>query len=192
MTIQELFIRSNEALKKVIDQIKDEQWDLELPSRNANQSTTLHESINYHSYDDAWVPDVLAGKTKEEVGTKYDAIRTTPRAEVKTVYDKYNARAIAMVRSYTDLDKMVHLSYGDFPVKDYLQHIVSFRAFRGYDIAKLIGADTTLDPDFVDALLEEFTPVVENYRQMGVFPPAIEVARDASPQVRLMGMVGRE
>ncbi|MDB5171059.1 MAG: hypothetical protein JWO35_753, partial [Candidatus Saccharibacteria bacterium] len=68
MTIQELFIRSNEELKKVIDQITDQQWDIVMPAGITSKPATLHESVNYHSYDDAWVPDVLDGKTKAEVG----------------------------------------------------------------------------------------------------------------------------
>jgi hypothetical protein len=29
---------------------------------------TLRTIVSYHAYDDAWVPDALAGKTKDEVG----------------------------------------------------------------------------------------------------------------------------
>jgi hypothetical protein len=87
---------------------------------------------------------------------------------------------------------MVHLAYGDFPAREYLQHNVSVRAFWSYDIARLIGADTTMSDDFVQALMDEFSPVIEVYRQMGLFPPAIEVAIDASPQTKLLAMVGRE
>ena len=69
---------------------------------------------------------------------------------------------------------------------------MSVRAFWPYDIAKLIGADTAMADDFVHALMDEFSPVIEGYRQMGLFPPAIDVASDASPQTKLLAMVGRE
>jgi hypothetical protein len=46
--------------------------------------------------------------------------------------------------------------------------------------------------DFVQALAEEFRPVIEEYRKMGHFPPEIEAPRDASPQTRLLAMVGRD
>jgi hypothetical protein len=157
-----------------------------------SKPSRLLEAVDYHSYDDAWVPDVLDGKTKIDVGNTYEAILTTDQSNAKSVYAKYNALAIEKASSFQDLNRQVHLSYGDFTAKDYLQHIISFRAFRVYDIAKLIGVDTTLAPDLVEALLDEFTPVIEGYRQMGVFPPAIEVAGDASAQVRLLAMVGRD
>jgi uncharacterized protein (TIGR03086 family) len=190
MTIQELFIMSNEALQRVIAQISDDQWMLDMPKGSSRQPMTLKEAIQYHTYDDAWVPDVLEGKTKEEVGDKYESLRSAD--DVRKNYDEYSQRANEAVRNCSDLDRIVHLSYGDFPAREYIQHIISFRAFRSYDIARLIGADTTMADDFVQALLDEFSPVIEGYRQMGVFPPALEVADDASPQTKLLAMVGRE
>ncbi len=192
MTIQGLFIRSNEELKKVIDQITDEQWDAEMPPGTSSKPATLHKAVNYHAYDDAWVPDVLDGKTKVEVGDKYEAILTTNQADTISVYDRYNTLAVEKVRGYTDLDKIVHLSYGDFSAHDYLQHIISFRAFRSYDIATLIGIDTKMADDLVQALWQEFTPVIESYRQMGVFPPAIKVPEDSDLQTKLLALVGRK
>lgn len=190
MTIQELFIRSNQALKKAVVQIADDQWVLAMPPGTSSKSSTLRAAVQYHTYDDAWVPDVLAGKTKQEVGDDYEGLLTA--TDVQANFTKYNQRAIDAVADFSDLQRTAHLSYGDFPARDYLQHIITFRAFRSYDIAKLIGADTTMDDDFVQALFDEFTPVIEGYRQMGVFPPALEVPDDASPQAKLLAMVGRD
>ncbi len=192
MTLQELFIRSNEELKKVFDQITNEQWDIEMPPGVTSKPATLHQSVNYHTYDDAWVPDVLEGKTKEEVGDKYKAILTADKSDTLINYGKYNFMAVEIVSGYEDLDKIVHLSYGDFSAHDYLQHIISFRGFRIHDIAKLIGADTKMPDDLVQALWHELTPVIESYRQMGVFPPAIEVSEDADLQTKLLALAGRE
>jgi uncharacterized protein (TIGR03086 family) len=191
MTIQELFIQSNQALGAVIDQISADRWDVPLPLGMSNGPTTLDGAVRRHTYDDAWVPDVLAGKTKEEVGTIHESLLETPQADIISAYDTNNTIAINAVRDFTELDKIVHLSYGDFPAGEYLQHIVSFRAFRAYDIARLIGADTKLPDDLVQALWDEFTPVIENYRKMGVFPPAIEVPDDADLQTKLLAMVGK-
>lgn len=191
MTIQELFIMSNQALQKSVAQIRDDKWELAMPPGTSSKPTKLGEAVRYHIYDDAWVPDVLAGKTKDEVGAIYDDLLTIETEAIQTDFREYNERAQDAVRQFQELDKVVHLSYGDFPARDYLQHIISFRAFRSYDIAKLIGADTAMDPAFVQALTEEFSPVVENYRQMGVFPPAVGVPADADTQTKLLAMVGR-
>lgn len=189
MTIQKLFIMSNHELARVINQITDDQWSLDMAPGTSMKPATLKDSVRYHTYDDAWVPDVLAGKTKEEVGETYEPILSNEA--IVATYNRYNELAIDAVQNFDDLTKVVHLSYGDYSARNYLQHIISFRAFRSYDIAKLIGLDTTMSDEFVEALHEEFSPVIETYRAMGVFPPALEVAADDSAQAKLLAMMGR-
>jgi hypothetical protein len=191
MTIQDLFVTSNIELLKVIDQIKDGQWSEMLPEDISRKPATLKEAIKYHTFDDAWVPDVLEGKTADQVGDSYAFLLTANDAVLEN-YRKYNELASKVVSSFDDLSKVTHLSYGDFPARDYLQHIISFRAFRSYDLAKMLGLDTTMDPGFVDALIAEFAPVIDGYRKMGVFPPALPVDDDASPQAKLLAMAGRD
>jgi uncharacterized protein (TIGR03086 family) len=190
MTIQELFIASNEALAGVVARITEPMWGLPMPKDTSSKPINLKQAVQYHTYDDAWVPDVLDGKTKEEVDDKYESLLTNQ--DVQANYAKYNRLANQAVANFDDLNRVTHLSYGDFPARDYLQHIISFRAFRSYDIAKLIGADTKMPDELVQALIEEFSPVIEGYRKMGVFPPPIEVPDGSSPQVKLLAMVGRE
>jgi len=189
MTIQQLFITANQELRRVVDQIQEAQFALNMPAGTTIRPATLGDAVRRNIYDDAWVPDVLEGKTKEDVGDAYELLLNT--GDIMGDYDEYNQRAIDAVRDFTDLERVTHLSYGDFSAHEYLQHIITFRAFRSYDIAKLIGIDVTMDATFVQALLDEYTPIIDGYRQMGVFPPALEVSADAPAQTRLLAMVGR-
>ena len=63
----DVFIKAEQALKSVIDQIRHDQWAMEMPpefaTRQVDHKATLGEIINYHAYDDAWVPDMLTGRT---------------------------------------------------------------------------------------------------------------------------------
>ncbi len=86
----------------------------------------------------------------------------------------------------------MHLSYGDFPAREYLKHITSFRGFRAFSIAKLIGVSTKLPDDLVQGMWDEIAPEVESWRAMGVFPPPLEIADDAALQDRLLAMCGRD
>lgn len=198
MTEQEVFISSEHALTSVVDQISDEQWGMALPewfqvsSSQDRASLDLKKIINYHAYDDAWVPGVLAGKTPAEIGDKYDGdlLGVDPKHSWHQIVDAAIAPVEAL--SEADLEKVAHLSYGDFPIREYLKHITIFRAFRAFDIAKLIGISTTLPDDFVQALWDQLQPDVEQWRTMGVFGPAIVVPEDAPLQDRLMGLVGRD
>jgi len=189
MTIQELFVAANRALLQSVSQIKPHQWDIPLPEESSTRPTNLRDAVRYHTYDDAWVPDVLAGKTAEEVGDGYEPL--LKNEDVLAEFTKYNELASQTVGGFDDLDRVVHLSYGDFSAKEYLQHITSFRALRAYDIAALVGADTKMADDYVDALQHEYEPEIEFYRQVGVFPAAVEVPADADKQTKLLAMFGR-
>ena len=191
MSEQEVFILSEKALAGVIDQIREDQWSLPTPDwfHNGRQGAVdLRAIVNYHTYDTAWVPDVLAGKTIDEVGEVFEWIKTAPSSN----YHKYSDAAIAAVQAFEDLDKPVHLSYGDYPAREYLKHITSFRGFRAFDIAKWIGASTELPQDLVQGMWDELTPEIEAWRAMGVYGPPVPVSDTASLQDRLLGLVGRD
>lgn len=192
MTIKDLCIASNETEQKVVEHIADDQWELLMPEKITRRPMSIMEVVRYHVWDSAWIPDGLAGKTLAEVGNSHEHVLELTNKELKRNFAHYNQRAIDAVRDVTDLDRIVHLSYGDFPAKEYLRHNVSVRAFWSYDMAKLIGAGTTMPDEFVQALMDEFSPVVEGYRKMGLFPPEVKVASDASSQTKLLAMVGRE
>ncbi len=189
----DVFILADDALVKVVSQIKDEQWQMEMPAsftRKGMKPATLREIINYHAYDDAWVPDMLAGKTMEEAGkNKFDGdlLGDDPIVSFKAIADKACEAA-----KTADLERPTHLSYGIFPAKEYLKHITSFRGLRAHDIAKVIGVDATLDPQLVQGMWDEFAPEAEEWRKMGVFGPKVEVPEDAPLQDRLLGLTGRE
>ena len=191
MNEKDVFILADEALKNVVDQIRDDQWDSLVPDDMSPRQpgVTLRRIINYHAYDDAWVPDVLAGKTIEEVGDKYDGdlLGDHPKLSFAALAET----AVLAVRAFDDLDRTVHLWYGDYPAREYLKHITSFRGLRVYDIARFIGVDTTMPGDLVQGLWDEIAPEAELWRKMGVFGPAVEVPESAPLQDRLLGLTGR-
>ncbi len=190
---QDVFILSERALSNVINQIQDQRWNQTTPDwfqTGRQDKPTLRAIINYHAYDSAWVPDVLAGKAMSEVGSTYDAdlLGDDPKGS----YRRYSERAIAAALKLKDPEKVVHLSYGDFPAREYFKHITSFRGFRAYDIARWIGINTTLPTELVQGLYDEILPEIDMWRQIGVFGPPVSVPDDAPLQDRLLGMVGRD
>lgn len=68
----------------------------------------------------------------------------------------------------------------------------SASALRDDDIAKLIGADTTLPPDLVHGLWDEIAPSAEEWLKLGVYGPAVPVREDAPLQDGLPGLTGRQ
>lgn len=196
MTEQEVFVLADRTLQGVVEQIRDEQWDMVMPpdfatSGAPDRTITLREVINYHAYDDAWVPDMLAGRTMAEVGQeafKGDLLGDDPKGGFAAIVDK----ACAAAQSLTDPGRTVHCSFGDFPAREYLWQVNSFRGLRAHDIAKVIGADTRLPAALVQGLWEELEPHAEEWRAIGVFGPKVEVPADAPLQDRLLALTGRQ
>jgi len=191
---QDVFILAERALKNVIDRIRDDQWAMEMPpafARRDQSAVTLREIVNYHAYDDAWVPDMLAGKTMEDAGkTKFDGdlLGDDPKGSFAAIVEK----ACAAARRLDDLDRTVHCSFGDFPAREYFWQINSFRGLRAHDIARVIGGDSTLPRELLQGLWEELSPHAEEWRAYGVFGPAVAVPDDADLQAKLLGLTGRQ
>ena len=194
MNEQKLFVLADRTLADVVAQIPDDQWDRPMPSEfpmaQEDEGVTLRRVINYHAYDDAWVPDILTGATIDEAGTdKYDGdlLGDDPKASFAALVEA----ACAAVEQLDDPERTTHLTYGEFSAREYLTHITTFRGLRAYDIAKVVGGDTQLPPALVRGLWEMLEPHAEEWRAMGVFGPRVDVPDDASAQDKLLGLTGR-
>jgi uncharacterized protein (TIGR03086 family) len=194
MTESEVFVLADRALDNVVAQIKDDQWDMEVSSdfmrRQTDRTPTLHEIISYHAYDDSWVPDMLAGRTMQEVGVEKfrgDLLGDDPKGNFSAIVDK----AVAAAEQLDDLSRVVHTSFGDFTAQQYLWQANSFRALRAHDIARMIGVDRKLPEELVQGVWDEISPHAEEWRAIGIFGPAVTVPEEAPLQDRLVALTGR-
>lgn len=190
-----VFVLADRALNGVVGKIADDQWDVPMPPgfvrAGSDHIPTLREIINYHAYDDAWVPDMLAGRTMDEVGQdafKGDLLGADPKASFATIAGK----ACAAAEALDDLDRTVHCSFGDFTAREYFWQINMFRGLRARDIAQVTGADPELPADLVQGIWDEISPNAEQWRAIGVFPAAVQVPASAPLLDRLLGLTGRD
>ena len=190
-----IFVLADRTLNGVVQQIADDQWVMEMSqefqTRQLDHRLSLREIIAYHAYDDAWIPDILAGKTIAEAGPdKFngDLLGNDPKAAFTAIVEA----ACASAEALTDPDRVLHFSYGDYPAHDGLWHVISFRGLRSFDLAKVIGVNTQLPEELTQAMWDAFVPQAETWRAMGVFGPQIEVPEDAPLQDRLLGLTGRQ
>ena len=136
-----------------------------------------------------WVPSLMEGKTIDEVGDRFDGnvVGDEPVANWRAAA----ADALAAA-SEADADtRTVHLSFGDFPGSYYLHQVTSDVIIHTWDLAKALGADTTLDPSTLAFADDELTPQVDAWRNAGVFGPPVAPAGD-DRQNRLMCATGRD
>ena len=195
MTEPEVFVLADRAINDVVAQIRDDQWAMPMPPsfarRQADTVPTLREIVAYHAYDDAWVPDMLAGRTMDEVGKdkfKGDLLGDDPRGSFAAIVEK----AIAAARAVDDLERTVHTSFGDFTTREYFYQTNMFRGLRARDLARVIGHPMTLPAELVQGIWDEIQPHAEEWRAIGVFAKAVPVPEDAPLLDRLLGLTGRD
>jgi uncharacterized protein (TIGR03086 family) len=194
MNEAEVFVLADRTLAGVVTQIRADQWDMAMPAtfamRNRPGAPTMREIINYHAYDDSWVPAMLAGRTMDEAGSSQfdgDLLGDDPGASFDAIVDK----ACAAAAGVEDFGAVAHLSFGDYSVREYFWQINSFRALRAHDIAAVIGVDASLPAELVQGVWDEVSPHAEEWRRIGVFPAAVPVPEDAPLLDRLLAVTGR-
>ena len=195
MNEKDVFVLADRALDGVVQQIAEDQWAREMPAsfarRDRDSLPTLREIIGYHAYDDAWVPDMLAGRTMDEAGKDQfdgDLLGDDPKAAFAAIVK----RACTAAAELDDLDRTVHCSFGDYKAREYLWQTNGFRGLRAWDIAKVIGVEPNLPNELVQGLWDELSPHADEWRTIGVFPAAVPVPDDAPLLDRLLGITGRD
>ena len=130
----------------------------------------------------------------EEVGKeKYDGdlLGENPK-ENFAVLVKKSIEAVHNIHNLHELKRIVHYTYGDYPANEALGHAIIFRGFRAHDLAKVIGVNSNLPDDLVQSMWDIVLPQSELLRNMGVFPPKVNVSHEASLQEKLLGLSGRK
>lgn len=90
------------------------------------------------------------------------------------------------------LDAVVHHPSGDMPGHRFAVMRFTDNLLHGWDLARAIGADATLDRVLVDAAHAFLAPVAHALPATGYFGKAREVEPTADRQTQLLAMVGRD
>ncbi|MCW0216430.1 MAG: TIGR03086 family metal-binding protein [Pseudonocardia sp.] len=145
--------------------------------------------VNHLAYEERWTPVLFGGATIAEVGTRFDGdlLGDDPVA----VIDEAAAAAVAAISADGALDRTVHLSFGDYPSREYALQLSADHLVHAVDLARALGADEIVDPEAAAALREWFTSMEDTYREMGVIGPRVEVPPGADARAELLGMMGR-
>ena len=186
-TSRDLFLASDAALRSVIDRIPPEALDGPTPAEwSRKPDATLRDIVAAHAYDEAWVPDVVAGRPFDEDAHRGDLLGDDPIA----AYDRLNDAATAAVSRELPGDAIAHFSYGDYPLDEAFLHVSCYRAFQAWSIAHSLGLDFHLPAEVVDGMNELVIPHVDEWRGFGIFPPAIDPPAGAGAETVLLCRTG--
>ncbi len=91
------------------------------------------------------------------------------------------------------MDRIVAHPAMDMPGSMLLSFRIGEYALHGWDLARAVGADDTIEPDVVEALSEIFTPMAGMMAASGMFGegPSGSVPDDAPLQTKVLDLSGR-
>ena len=165
--------------------VRDDQWHLPTP----DDEWDVRQLVNHVVSGNLWVTPLITGSTIEDVGDRLDGdvLGDDPLAE----YRQSAVQADAAFSAPGAMDAPANVSYGPVPGSVYAGHRLIDVLVHGWDLAVAADLDTDLRPHLVDACLEVVEPQAELLAASGSFGDDHSVPEGASPQVRLLAILGR-
>ena len=123
---------------------------------------TVRDLVRHLVYEELWAPPLFEGRTVADVGDRFegDILGADPQAAWK------EAAAAALAPVSSDLlDRTIHLSFGDFPGREYLGQLTADHVIHAWDLARGLGGDERLDPELVEFVHTLMAPQVEKWRR---------------------------
>jgi uncharacterized protein (TIGR03086 family) len=179
------FAESVRRFGEKVHAIRGDQWTNPTPCSEWDVRALVNHLVN----EALWVKPLLDGMTIAEVGGRLDGdlLGDDPAA----AFDRAAAEATAAVAEPGALDSTVHVSSGDGPARAYLSEVFTDFVVHGWDLARGIGVDDTIDPEYAAAIYERMKPMEAEMRTWGVYGGAVDVAEDAETQSKLLALFGR-
>ena len=169
-----------------VQQIGDHQWAAATP----DEGWSVRDLVNHIVGECLWAPPLLAGSTIAEVGDRFDG--DVLGADPKQAWAAASAGAVQAVDADGAMDRTVHLSFGDFPGREYTLQLFADHLIHAWDLARAIGADERLDTGLVASCATWFGAVEDAYRSAGAIAARPPVPSDADAQTVLLARFGRQ
>jgi uncharacterized protein (TIGR03086 family) len=185
MDIPAMFGRAVAEFDARVRQIGEQQWQAKTP----DEGWSVRDLVNHLVGEDLWAPPLLAGSTIDEVGDRFEG--DVLGSEPKAAWTAASVAAVRAVQADGAMDRIVHLSFGDFPGSEYTLQLFADHLIHAWDLARAIGADEHLDEELVTSCAAWFEATEEAYRSAGAIAARPPVPRDADPQTLLLARFGR-
>lgn len=184
MHAQDIFAKAVQGATSCVKHVQPQQLSNPTPCSEWN----LRALLNHMVYELLWVPEIVRGKTIQEVGDKYegDVLRTDPASAWQHAADA------ALVAVHTaDRKRTAHLSYGDVSLTSYIREVGGDLLIHAWDVGQAVQATLLFDEALAQAVYDDLLPRQPELAASGLFAPAIAPADGASAQDKLLNLVGR-
>jgi uncharacterized protein (TIGR03086 family) len=182
----ETYRRSLAEFTDRVEQVGPGQWTEPTPCPDWD----VRALVNHVVGEDRWSVALLAGRTIEEVGDRYDGdlLGSDP---VGAAREAAAQAELAFTRPGA-LEGTVVLSAGETPADEYLHQLVAEHLVHGWDLAVAIGTDPRLDADAVAECARWFSRRISEYQRGELVRSEVDVPVEADPQDRLVAAFGRD
>lgn len=192
----ELFVMAERVLVEVVGRIRGPGWDIVLPPLldrpGIDRPVPMRVAVAGYARDDAWVPDLLAGRTVDAAGRDRfdgDLLGADPHAAVAGFVEA----ACAAAARVDDGTAVVHADGRDLGVRDYLWELTITRAFLAHEIAMHLGSRACpLTEELARGLCAGTGPDAERWRAAGFFRDPMPLPADVSWRDRFLLTAGRD
>jgi uncharacterized protein (TIGR03086 family) len=182
---RELFAGALGHFGTLVHQVPDDAWTAPTPCTEWDVRALVHHLANEIS----WMVPLLGGRSVADVGDGLsgDLLGDDPVAS----WDAAAAAALGAVNAEGAIQMVIHLSRRDVTGADYTFEVFNDLAIHGWDLARAIGADETIDPAFVAIIDDRMAPFIADLKASGQYGDEVVPPEGADPQTRLLAMFGR-
>lgn len=185
MELSEMHRRAVEGWQAKVDGVTPSQWHDPTPCADWD----VRRLVNHVVGEELWTAPLVDGATIREVGDRFtgDVLGEDPRTVARTAA----LEAVGAVTRRLPAGEIVHLSFGDVPIEEYVNQLTADHLIHSWDLAAGTGQSRELDPELVAGVAAWFADREPMYRSAGaVGPRPAAVAGD--PQSQLLAGFGRD
>jgi uncharacterized protein (TIGR03086 family) len=183
--LQELYRRVCERFGEHVHSIRDDQWGSGTPCTEWDVKALVGHLVT----EVAWVPPLVGGRSVADVGDELsgDLTGDDPAAS----WDRYAPASIAVVAEPGAMERTVRLTKRELPASEYTTEVFVDLLVHGWDLARAIGSDETLDAESVELVYEQMKPHEAELKVSGVFGSTVAPPAGADMQTQLLAVFGR-
>lgn len=186
MEVDDLHRRAVAQWQDRVHGIDESQWHRPTPCPEWDVRALVQHVVG----EQLWAVPLVDGATMAEVGDRFDG-DLLGRAPYD-VASRAAEDAVSAVARRLPERPVVHLSFGDTPIEEYVRQLSADHLVHAWDLAAATGQARTLDPAVVEEVATWFAEREDFYRDAGVIGPRQEGGGDGDPQSRLLAAFGRD
>ena len=181
------------SFDRLVQAVPTDRWDAPTPCTD----WSVRDLVGHLVTEQLWVPPLLAGKTIEEVGDRFegDQLGDDPVAAWRAAADA--ARRAWLAPGV--LDREVHLSYGLERASTYGWQMTLDLAVHAWDLARGISdgsknggtVEYRVPDELAEQLISIFADEVTRWQGSGLFAAPVPVPSDTDSHTRLLALLGR-